>query len=211
MKFITEDTLRWQYRQEPFTSFHVQKDTRLTPEAYQFLVDRRIVVYYEDPKFQRVQGNNKIQAAGAGKVSTSESVAVPAIGSSLEWALAYLFVAQTMAATMCNRSFSKALGSIAEQLGAVKKAALEQTDISLALLEGIPEGSADTDFSIHHISVEAPYAVAAGQLNLVRVSCIDLVEQLSTASGSSIAMNYKKVIEACIVQLEQLIKSLAGE
>lgn len=45
MKYITEDVLRDIYRKEPFTSFDLEKGTRLTPGARQFLADRGINMF----------------------------------------------------------------------------------------------------------------------------------------------------------------------
>lgn len=45
MKFITEEDLRDLYKIEPFTVYDMEADTRLTPGARQFLVDRGIDMY----------------------------------------------------------------------------------------------------------------------------------------------------------------------
>jgi ethanolamine utilization cobalamin adenosyltransferase len=42
MKFITETYLRNLYRIEPFASYNIEPDTRFTPEARQFLLDKGI-------------------------------------------------------------------------------------------------------------------------------------------------------------------------
>lgn len=42
MKFITEDDLRILFRKEPFVSYELQKGTRLTPGARQFLMDKKV-------------------------------------------------------------------------------------------------------------------------------------------------------------------------
>lgn len=42
MKFITEDDLRDLYFKNPFTSYEIKDDTRLTPGARQFLIDFKI-------------------------------------------------------------------------------------------------------------------------------------------------------------------------
>ena len=42
MKFITEEYLRDIYRKNPFTSFSIEEEQRLTPGASQFLRDKRI-------------------------------------------------------------------------------------------------------------------------------------------------------------------------
>lgn len=44
MKFITEGQLREQYQQEPFTSYSLSPETKLTPGAKQFLTDRKISI-----------------------------------------------------------------------------------------------------------------------------------------------------------------------
>lgn len=47
MKFITEDELRCIYRKEPFTIYVPEPNTRLTPGARQFLLDRGVDLYDE--------------------------------------------------------------------------------------------------------------------------------------------------------------------
>lgn len=42
MKFITEIDLRNLYRDEPFTSYEIEPETKLTPGARQFLIDKGI-------------------------------------------------------------------------------------------------------------------------------------------------------------------------
>lgn len=44
MKFVTEMELRDLYKIEPFTTFLLEPDTRITPGAKQFLTDRRIIL-----------------------------------------------------------------------------------------------------------------------------------------------------------------------
>jgi ethanolamine utilization cobalamin adenosyltransferase len=48
MKFITEDDLRILFRREPFTTYDLPAETRLTPGARQFLVDKKIPIS-DDP------------------------------------------------------------------------------------------------------------------------------------------------------------------
>lgn len=52
MKFITEYDLRVQFNEQPFTDYKIEKNTRLTPGARQFLSDRRIHFFEEgaEPK-----------------------------------------------------------------------------------------------------------------------------------------------------------------
>lgn len=44
MKFITEYDLRARFNEQPFTDYIIEKNTRLTPGARQFLSDRRITL-----------------------------------------------------------------------------------------------------------------------------------------------------------------------
>lgn len=44
MKFITEMELRDLYKAEPFATFFLEPDTKITPGARQFLVDRRVTL-----------------------------------------------------------------------------------------------------------------------------------------------------------------------
>lgn len=44
MKFITEMELRDLYKTEPFTTYILEHDTKITPGARQFLVDRRVTL-----------------------------------------------------------------------------------------------------------------------------------------------------------------------
>ncbi|MEG6617395.1 cobalamin adenosyltransferase [Peptococcaceae bacterium 1198_IL3148] len=44
MKFITEMELRDLYKREPFTSYVLEPDARITPGARQFLMDRRVTL-----------------------------------------------------------------------------------------------------------------------------------------------------------------------
>jgi len=49
MKFITENDLRDLNRKEPFTNYEIEPGARLTPGARQFLSDRGINMYDNDP------------------------------------------------------------------------------------------------------------------------------------------------------------------
>ncbi|EEB36261.1 hypothetical protein ANHYDRO_00913 [Anaerococcus hydrogenalis DSM 7454] len=42
MLFITEENLRYQYKKSPFDSYIIEKGSKLTPQARQFLLDFRI-------------------------------------------------------------------------------------------------------------------------------------------------------------------------
>ncbi|MFD1486314.1 hypothetical protein ACFQ5J_13865 [Lacticaseibacillus baoqingensis] len=52
MKFITEYDLKYQYQQQPFETYTLTPDQRLTPEARQFLADRRVTLDTNKPQVQ---------------------------------------------------------------------------------------------------------------------------------------------------------------
>jgi ethanolamine utilization cobalamin adenosyltransferase len=59
MKFLTEYDLRQKYQEKAFDEFLVRKEIRLTPEARQFLIDRKVKII--DERFQKnvLKPNNK--------------------------------------------------------------------------------------------------------------------------------------------------------
>lgn len=59
MRFITEDELRTMYKQIPFNTYKVEKNSRLTPGAKQFLTDFRIKLCTEE-KLEVNSGERKI-------------------------------------------------------------------------------------------------------------------------------------------------------
>ncbi|MBO0411623.1 hypothetical protein JZO81_11165 [Enterococcus hulanensis] len=48
MRFITEQDIRTAFIRTPFEVYHLSTDTRLTPEARQFLIDRKITITDEE-------------------------------------------------------------------------------------------------------------------------------------------------------------------
>ena len=64
MKFITEIELRDLYKKEPFATYLLQPDTKITPGARQFLVDRRILLVQaqcSDGKKSNIHESNQAQ------------------------------------------------------------------------------------------------------------------------------------------------------
>ena len=63
MRFITEYDLRAQFNEQPFADYQIEKNTRLTPGARQFLSDRGINLFEDGTKmrFGVPAGNPKVQ------------------------------------------------------------------------------------------------------------------------------------------------------
>ena len=66
MKFITEYDLRVQFNEQPFTDYQIEKNTRLTPGARQFLSDRRINFFEAGAKQQLGVPQDKVYVTYAG-------------------------------------------------------------------------------------------------------------------------------------------------
>lgn len=64
MHFITEFELRASYKKHPFTSFDLKPNIRLTPEAKQFLLDRKIKII-NWPIIDKHNIDTKINLSGA--------------------------------------------------------------------------------------------------------------------------------------------------
>lgn len=65
MKFITEDDLRDIYKKQPFTTYELEPGTRITPGARQFLADRGINMFDDDPfvkKFTVTTSSDEIKS-----------------------------------------------------------------------------------------------------------------------------------------------------
>lgn len=209
MKFITEETLRTQYRQSPFESYRVEKDTRLTPGAYQFLVDRRVVVHYEDEKFQRMQGKKQIQTTDVSSLQRPTDTTASVL-MALEWAQAHLFMTRSMTASMCNRTLSETLVTVGNRLTALQGAIKTESPAGLDLLAGNAEGASAEAFSIQQLPVNTPVAMAQGQLNMLRVACLDVADKLANASvEDSLRKGYVQVITTCAHEVETVIRALA--
>ncbi|WP_094606999.1 hypothetical protein SPSIL_048540 [Sporomusa silvacetica DSM 10669] len=66
MKFITEMELRDLYRKEPFATYVLESDTKITPGARQFLGDRRVTLVqaqYSDDKNDKKSNTSKSNQA----------------------------------------------------------------------------------------------------------------------------------------------------
>lgn len=57
LKFITEDFLRKKFQKEPFKSFEIKENERLTPGGHQYLTDKKIPVIKFEEKQQQLEEN----------------------------------------------------------------------------------------------------------------------------------------------------------
>ena len=60
MLFITEDNLRYKYKKSPFDSYIIEKGSKLTPQARQFLLDFRIDIVDKTKSKNTKKQQNKL-------------------------------------------------------------------------------------------------------------------------------------------------------
>lgn len=73
MLFITEADLRDQFKLQPITKFKLPPDTKLTPGARQFLLDRGVDLYDEDQNNDSFKGRKKNEENRQNKCSKISS------------------------------------------------------------------------------------------------------------------------------------------
>ncbi|MGL4792018.1 MAG: hypothetical protein ACRCW1_11470 [Anaerotignaceae bacterium] len=76
MKFITEEDLRDIYRREPFTTYELEQGTRLTPGARQFLADRGINMFDDEPYMKKYVVTTSDDLAKTKDIKAKDSKAV---------------------------------------------------------------------------------------------------------------------------------------
>lgn len=82
MKFITEEDLRDIYRREPFTTYEMEPGTRLTPGARQYLADRRINMFDDEPFVKKF---NTSASEDSKKVQVTEKKAEAVQKKKINW------------------------------------------------------------------------------------------------------------------------------
>lgn len=208
MNFITESTLRQRYKTDPFTSIKLPKDTRLTPEAYQFLVDRRIEIQYLASECQA----DKSQKPEMGKkpLETGDYGDYTELTLFLLELEADLFEVCCEASRHMHKEVEQTIVSLAEFLSAVRNT-LEFSDS--AVLEkwlsnhwnkGVVEAS---EISVFKYPFNANYSYWIGKLNKVKVYFLRL-EQLLRVQEALPSVTIEG-IRVCICQLDALMQELA--
>lgn len=72
MKFITETDLRGQYKRDPFEAYEVKENTRLTPEARQFLNDRGVKITSQSDKTSAIKSGEEAKDVQKQGISSND-------------------------------------------------------------------------------------------------------------------------------------------
>lgn len=122
MKFITEMELRDRYKTEPFATYVLEANTKLTPGARQFLVDRRVPLTQE-----RCSGGKSSNANKQEQVQRRESWCVLRLRGRLDCTASLLLVIGAELLRSGDTVLSEEVLALSKCFQSVQKAEREQT------------------------------------------------------------------------------------
>lgn len=211
MKYITEFELRQKHKQEAFTEIVIPNETRLTPEAYQFLVDRRIQIVYQDgrtgslPKKKTEKLEDKSLTKEA-NILASE----PVLGLQLEEVANQIFILQHEAYKAINTTLSKELQCLQDSMSMLTQAlAGEETVIGPLQLASEGITIEESTFSITNYSFDTVHAALIGKLNNLRLLLKRMA--LTLPKRSAYYDECKTFIWCCVLRIETMIASVGGD
>lgn len=202
MRFITESELRQLYRQEAFTTYTVPPNVRFTPEAHQFLVDRRIEVLREG-EAQQVK-----QLAKHPETSSNECLWIELVEDKFDEVEAHIYLLQATSATYGNADLLDAISGIRCQLSQLRSSITEGT--IWANGEDIDCCETSKGFSIYTYSVNHTQAELLGQLALFRSAVKGIQRELKQVTCTEEISSYRNALERIVHQIEYVIKHHVG-
>jgi len=122
MKFITEMELRDRYKTEPFATYGLETDTKLTPGARQFLVDRRVTLTQE-----RSSGGKSSNANKQKQVQRRESWCTLRLRGRLDCTASLFLVIGAELLRSGDAALSEEVLALSKCFQSVQKAEREQT------------------------------------------------------------------------------------
>lgn len=210
MKYITEFELRQKHKQEPFTDIVIPDETRLTPEAYQFLVDRRIQIVYQDGRTGSLPRKNETLENKSLTKETNILASEPVLGLQLEEVANQIFILQHEAYKALNKNLSSELQCLQDSVSMLTQAlAGEETVIGPLKLASEGINVEESNFSITNFSYEAVHAALIGKLNNIRL----LLKRIAVTlpKRSAYYDECKTFIWCCILRIETLIVNVGGD
>lgn len=210
MKYITELELRQNYKQEQFTDIVIPNETRLTPEAYQFLVDRHIRIDYQDSKMNNLHKTETDNFECKSITKEANILASePMLGLQLEEVENQLFMLQHESSKAMNESLAKDLHILQESVVMLARA-LGGDESVLAPMQLASEGVVigESTFSILDFRFDTIYAALIGDLNKIRL----IIKQIAITlpERSAYYSECKTFIWCCILKIEQMITNVGG-
>lgn len=208
MKFITEYDLRARFNEQPFTDYIIEKNTRLTPGARQFLADRRITLL-ED-------GAEACEAADSKK----DSLAIAKLLSDVE-VLEAEFLVITSQIIETDIEIAGQMSKAGHEFGRIKTLLTDgaaDLNISFEGCTGMDKDHFGKDlgncFDITDFYIQSPNGKIIVQMNALRAKIramrISAAEALSADREEKRQEAVTEAVNQIINKLSQLICMAAG-
>lgn len=208
MKFITEYDLRARFNEQPFTDYIIEKNTRLTPGARQFLADRRITLL-ED-------GAEACEAADSKK----DSLAIAKLLSDVE-VLEAEFLVITSQIIETDIEIAGQMSKAGHEFGRIKTLLTDgaaDLNISFEGCTGMDKDHFGKDlgncFDITDFYIQSPNGKIIVQMNALRAKIramrISAAEALSADKEEKRQEAVTEAVNQIINKLSQLICMAAG-
>lgn len=208
MKFITEYDLRARFNEQPFTDYRIEKNTRLTPGARQFLADRRITLL-ED-------GAEACEAADSKK----DSLAIAKLLSDVE-VLEAEFLVITSQIIETDIEIAGQMSKAGHEFGRIKTLLTDgEADLNISFegCTGMDKDHFGKDlgncFDITDFYIQSPNGKIIVQMNALRAKIramrISAAEALSADREEKRQEAVTEAVNQIINKLSQLICMAAG-
>ena len=208
MKFITEYDLRARFNEQPFTDYIIEKNTRLTPGARQFLSDRRITLL-ED-------GAEACEAAD----SKNDSLAIAKLLSDVE-VLEAEFLVITSQIIETDIEIAGQMSKAGHEFGRIKTLLTDgaaDLNISFEGCTGMDKDHFGKDlgncFDITDFYIQSPNGKIIVQMNALRAKIramrISVAEALGADKEEKRQEAVTEAVNQIINKLSQLICMAAG-
>lgn len=216
MKFITEGDLRELYKKEPFTSYNLKPDSRLTPGARQFLADRGIYMLDKNSGNKRKTAKQKV--ADSKKESNGEWKNVKLFSKLKSIEALFFLTAEELLSK--NILLAQETIKLSKQFSMIKNAMKSNSPVeclSCKTCDGINEENFSNrledcfEISEFHIQLEKSRDIL--MLHWLRCNLQEiepLVVELSSNEEDMLFSETIKLVNQIINSITQLICSLVG-
>ena len=213
MKFITEYDLRTQFNARPYTDYHVEEGTRLTPGARQFLADRGINLF-ADGSSMHVGESREGQPSGQ---CASEEAAGPADIHRLKLAaradsLAAQFLCTSAEMVADDVTTAQKVAALGLRISGIRCLALSQE-----LPQDLPAAAECTcgqDLEITDFFIQSPNGKAIVRLNLLRAELrllrLEAAETFSAPEDEERLQAVDGELRAVVAAVSECINEEAG-
>jgi ethanolamine utilization cobalamin adenosyltransferase len=216
MKFITEYDLRTQFNARPYTDYHVEEGTRLTPGARQFLADRGINLFADGTSMHVGEESPAVPQAAACPAPEPQAQALPDI-SRLKLAaqvdtLAAEFLCISADIVAGDVSAAQTVAGLGRRVSAMRSLIMGQTVPQEASRPEETQGGKDLE--ITDFFIQSPHGCVIVRLNLLRARLRELrlaaAEVFSDSADEARLQALDGEVTAVIAALSSAINEEAG-